>query len=126
MKNCKILIIDDDVHIRQLLEINLRAASYDVVSCTNGKEALDKIKIEKPDLVILDIMMPEIDGLEVCKIIKDDPEIENIKVIMLTARGSAKDKMICKDILKADEYMSKPFEMDNLLSVIKDLLNARC
>ena len=77
-----IFIVDDDQNIRELLSVNLIAAGYTVIEASNGKEAMGKIRERVPELIILDIMMPEIDGWEFCKFVRDDPQLENIKIII--------------------------------------------
>jgi two-component system, OmpR family, alkaline phosphatase synthesis response regulator PhoP len=119
MNPAGILIVDDDANIRELILVNLTAAGYEVKTASDGKEAIEKISSFLPALIILDIMMPEIDGWEVCKFVRDDPYLEHIKIIMLTARGSDRDKLIGKGILKADDYLTKPFDIDELMSIIK-------
>jgi DNA-binding response OmpR family regulator len=115
----KILVVDDDSNISELISVNLRAAGYDVLNAENGQEALVAVILHKPDLVVLDIMMPQVDGWEVCKYIRDNSELEHIKIIMLTAKGTEKDKMIGRDIFRADDYMTKPFDIDELKMVIR-------
>ncbi|MFP4418320.1 MAG: response regulator transcription factor [Chitinivibrionales bacterium] len=121
--SAKIAIIDDDPNIRELLYVNLQRRGYDAVSEGDSTKALDVIHSHMPDLVVLDVMMPEIDGWEICKIIRDDEKISHIKILMLTAKSTAKDKMIGKDILKADEYVTKPFDMGQLIHTVKRLLD---
>jgi len=118
-----IFIVDDDQNIRELLAVNLTAAGYRVIEASNGSEAMEKIKETAVDLIILDIMMPEMDGWEFCKGIRDDPLLEKIKIIMLTARGTEKDKLIGTEIFRADAYMTKPFDIDAVLSSIEKLLH---
>lgn len=119
MNTHKLLVVDDDTNIRELIFVNLTAAGYDVATATNGKDALEKISAFLPALIVLDIMMPEIDGWEVCKFVRDNPAFEHIKIIMLTAKGTERDKMIGKGIFNADEYLTKPFEIDDLRETIK-------
>jgi DNA-binding response OmpR family regulator len=123
MDPSKILVVDDDANIRELILVNLAAAGYDVKTARNGKEALEKITTFLPALIILDIMMPEIDGWEVCKFVRDDPGLEHIKIIMLTAKGTERDKLIGKGIFKADDYLTKPFDIDELMKTVKQQLN---
>jgi len=119
-----LLIVDDDPNIRELLAVNLAAAGYGITTAADGSEALSRVRERRPDCIILDIMMPEIDGWEFCKSIRDDPELYDTKIVMLTAKGTEKDKMIGRDIFKADEYMTKPFDVDELQKVIERLLHA--
>jgi DNA-binding response OmpR family regulator len=119
MNGAKILVVDDDANIRELIKVNLAAAGYEVAWASNGREAIEKIPVFLPVLVVLDVMMPEIDGWEVCKFIRDDPGLEHIRIVMLTARGTERDKMIGKGIFKADDYLTKPFEIDDLTDAIR-------
>jgi len=119
----KIVVVDDDYSIRELLEVNLKYYGYEVRTAGDGMAALGVLKETLPDLVILDVIMPELDGWELCKIIRDDHEFENTKIVMLTAKGHDKDRMIGKEILKADEYITKPFDMGKLINTVKELLN---
>jgi len=121
--NPTIFIVDDDQNIRELLSVNLMAVGYRVVEAENGRMAMEKFKEIIPDLIILDIMMPEIDGWELCKFVRDDPLLEKIKIIMLTARGTEKDKLIGREIFRADAYMTKPFDIDAVLTSIEKLLH---
>ncbi len=118
-----ILVIDDDPNIRELLYVNLVAQGYAIETADDGKTGLTMIRRKSLDLIILDVMMPETDGWEVCKAIKDDPITSHLKVMMLTAKGSDKDRMIGREIFGADEYMAKPFDIDKLLETVKRLLN---
>jgi len=118
-----ILTIDDEVNIQELLSVNLEASGYTVFSITDARDSYKTIEHILPDLVILDVMMPDVDGWEICKYIKDN-YADKIKILMLTARSTDKDKMIGKDILKADEFMTKPFEINELLKTVERLLDA--
>ena len=121
--NKKILIVDDDPNILELLEVNLCSAGYDVYKATDGREGLCSVEENEPHAIVLDVMMPHVDGWELCKVLRDDPFFRDIKIILLTARDSERDKMIGKNILEANEYMTKPFEVDELLKVLERLLN---
>jgi len=125
MKPYKILIIDDDPNIRTLLSLNIGAAGYTATTAENGKKGLEMIMSDTPDLLVLDIMMPQMDGWEICKIIKDNSELSSIKILMLTAKDAQRDKMIGKHILKADDYITKPFDISVLLASIEKLLPAQ-
>jgi DNA-binding response OmpR family regulator len=123
MNSATILIVDDDSNIRELLFVNLTAAGYTVDTAINGADALAILTEKSPDIIILDVMMPEIDGWEVCKVIRDTHTGHTMpKIIFLTARDTDRDKMIGKNILKGDEYITKPFDMDHLFAVIERLL----
>ncbi|KHO62798.1 ArsR family transcriptional regulator [Thermoanaerobacter sp. YS13] len=116
-----VLVIEDEVHILELLRYNLEAAGYKVITSENGKEGLDKALEEKPDLVILDLMLPDVDGLEICKILKKNDETKNIPIIMLTAKSEEFDKVLGLE-LGADDYITKPFSVRELLARIKAVL----
>ncbi|NLG18505.1 MAG: response regulator [Fibrobacter sp.] len=122
MKNIKIMVIDDDPVIRELLRFNLAARGYEVISVSSGGEALEILADEQPDIVLLDVIMPEMDGWEVLKIMRDHFEHFGMKILMLTAKSTEKDKLIGKSILKADEYITKPFDIDDLLKTIEAML----
>ena len=121
MTNNTIVIVDDDANIRTLLTVNLAAQGFSIETAADGKEAIDKIRVNPPWLIILDVMMPDVDGWEVCKYVRDDPDLEKVKIVMLTARDTERDKLIGRQVLKADEYLTKPFDIDVLLSKINAL-----
>jgi two-component system alkaline phosphatase synthesis response regulator PhoP len=121
MTNNTIVIVDDDANIRTLLTVNLAAQGFSIETAADGKEAIDKIRANPPWLIILDVMMPDDDGWEVCKYVRDDPDLEKVKIVMLTARDTERDKLIGRQVLKADEYLTKPFDIDVLLSKINAL-----
>ena len=116
------MVVDDDRVIQQLLEVNLELEGYEVVAtASDGREALDKIAELKPDLVILDIMMPKMDGLEVCRHLKADPSLAKIPVVLLSARAQDLDVREGLDI-GADAYLTKPFDPVELLEVVGRLV----
>ncbi len=118
----KILIVDDQKEIRELIEISLREKGFHLLQAESANEALDKVKKEKPDLVIMDIMMPgKIDGLEATRTIKSDPQTRDIKIIILTVKGQDSDR---EKGLKAgaDEYCIKPFKPYEILNLIEKVL----
>ena len=114
----KILAIDDDAHIRELLRLYVEKEGYEFVPAANGLEGLDKLETMKPDLVLLDLMLPGIDGLEVCKRIHQK---SNVPVIMLTAKGEVFDRVLGLE-LGADDYIVKPFEPKEIMARIKAVL----
>jgi DNA-binding response OmpR family regulator len=118
MQKPRVLVVDDDPCIRKFVCANLDARDYEVLPATNGLDALEVFKKEHPDLVILDIMMPGIDGFEVCRRIR---EWSNIPIIVLSAREGETDKVRCLDC-GADDYLTKPFYLRELLSRIKAVL----
>lgn len=118
----KIFIIDDEMDLVETLSFRLKASGYDVDSASNGKTGLEKIEVEKPDLILLDLMMPGIDGYEVCKRLKDNKDLKKIPVIMLTAKGQDSDVDLGKS-MGADDYITKPFEASELMEKIKNFLS---
>lgn len=121
MANEKILVVDDEEHILELIKFNLESAGYQVVTAENGEDALRLCSEEKPDLVLLDIMLPGIDGLEVCRRLKSQKETMLIPIIMITAKGEEVDKIIGLE-LGADDYITKPFSIKELLARISSVL----
>ena len=121
MAKKKILIVEDEESLLKLESILLTSKGYDVRGASNGQEALDAIAEEKPDLVLLDIMLPEIDGFEVCQRIKDDPATKEIPVIMLTAKKSRED-MARGEKVGADWYITKPFKSVMVIETIQRFL----
>ena len=121
MPSDTILAVDDEVHILELISFNLKAAGYHVVTALTGEEALKRCEVERPSLVLLDIMLPGIDGLEVCRRLKGDRMASNIPIIMLTARGDEVDKILGLE-LGADDYITKPFSVRELAARVKSLL----
>ncbi|MDQ0148086.1 response regulator [Eubacterium multiforme] len=121
MAQDKILIVDDEEHILELLKFNVKNAGYEVITANNGVDALKIAKEEKPTLVLLDLMIPGMDGFDVCKEIKKNRETSNTAIIMLTAKGEELDKILGLE-LGADDYITKPFSIRELLARIKAVL----
>ncbi len=118
MPPLKILVCDDERHIVRLIQVNLEKQGWVVVTAYDGKEGLEKIRSEKPDLCVLDVMMPYMDGFEVLKSIRREPETEGLPVIMLTAK--AQDKDVFEGYhYGADMYLTKPFNPAELVSFVK-------
>ena len=117
----KILVIDDDSAINELIKINLELAYYKVICALDGSRGYALAKQELPDLIILDVMMPEIDGYTVAKRIRENPSTKDIPIIMLTALNMLQNKVQGFNI-GADDYLVKPFEMEELLVRVKALL----
>ena len=115
----KILAVDDERHIVRLIQVNLERAGYQVITAFDGTEGLKKVETEKPDLVVLDVMMPRMSGLDVCKQLK--AKRPSIPIIMLTARGQEVDKVVGLE-LGADDYVTKPFSIRELLARVKAVL----
>jgi len=114
MAKLSILIVEDDPDILKLLAYHFGAGGYDVRTCETGTEALDMIRERLPDLVLLDLMIPEVDGLEVCRGLKTDSATEHVPVIMLTAKGEEVDRIVGLE-LGADDYVVKPFSPRELM-----------
>lgn len=117
----KILVVDDEAHIVELISYNLSAAGYKVVTASNGLDAVKIAKEEKPKLILLDLMIPGMDGLDVCKEIRGDKELKNTSIIMLTAKGEELDKILGLE-LGADDYITKPFSVRELLARVKAVI----
>ena len=117
----KILIVEDEPDIVELLVYNLHQAGFETDAVLNGADALEQVKIQQPDLVLLDLLLPEIDGLEVCRTLKRDPETTGIPIIMLTAKGEAIDRIVGLE-LGADDYITKPFSPREVLLRIRAVL----
>ena len=121
----KILIVDDEVHIRMLLEQTLEEIEdefgVDILTASDGQEGMDIIRNERPEIVFLDIMMPKMNGYEVCRMVMDDPSLSRVKIVLLTAKGQEVDR---KQGLEsgAFKYMTKPFDPDKVVEVAKELL----
>ncbi len=122
MKKGKILVVDDEVNITQILEFSFGCEGFDVITAQNGEEAVEKARREQPDLVILDIMMPKIDGYEACRILKANPLTKNIPVVLLTAKGRDIDKRLGMEV-GATDYIVKPFSPAKLIERIHRLLS---
>jgi len=121
MNQSKILVVEDDYDIAQLLAITMKKAGYEVAVTENGYEALNSIRRHPPDLVILDLMLPGIDGFEVCKEMKRDPKTAEVSVLIVTARGEEIDRIIGLE-LGADDYVVKPFSPRELLLRVRAIL----
>ncbi|NQV04100.1 MAG: response regulator [Candidatus Omnitrophica bacterium] len=117
----RILIVDDEDDLRNMLKFRLEAMDYDVSEAVDGQEGLDKARSDRPDLIILDLMLPKIDGFKVCRMLKFDEKYKHIPIIMFTARAQEKDKQIGKE-MGAEAYITKPFDPDILLDKIRELL----
>ncbi|MFA5889393.1 MAG: response regulator [Actinomycetota bacterium] len=116
-----ILVADDDPDILRFVEMNLRLEGFDVATVADGKQALDKVRTLKPALLILDVMMPEVDGFEVCQRLRRDSRTSHVSVIMLTARAMSADKILGLTA-GADDYISKPFDPLELVARVKTTL----
>jgi two-component system alkaline phosphatase synthesis response regulator PhoP len=121
MFQAKILVVDDEVYILHILDFILGAENYDVITASNGEQALQKVRDENPDLIVLDIMMPKLDGYETCRIIKNDPKTKSIPVILLTAKGREVDQKLGKEV-GASDYITKPFSPSKLIERVQAIL----
>jgi len=121
MSKATILVVDDEEDIRELVELNLHREGYTVLTSETGEQALALAKAKTPDLVVLDLMLPGMDGLEVCKRLKNDPVLQQIPVVMLTAKGEESD-IVAGLELGADDYITKPFSGRVLVARIRRLL----
>jgi len=123
-KKYTVLIVDDEPDILSLLGLHLKLNNYMVFQANNGKTGFEIALLEKPDIIVLDVMMPEMDGFEVAKKIKDNPETNEIPIIFLTARTQTEDKI--KGLMAgADDYMIKPFDFEELELRIKRSLKSK-
>ena len=119
--DANVLLVDDDPVILKLLQVNFEMEGYKVSCANDGVEGLEKARAERPDIVLLDIMMPRMDGLEVTKALKGDPETKDIPIILLSAKAQASDIQAGKD-MGADDYLTKPFDPLELLERVGELL----
>jgi DNA-binding response OmpR family regulator len=119
-----ILIVDDEEDIRAVLQGCLEAAGFHVLTASNGMDALERIRSNPPDLIIHDVMLPDITGLDVCALVKRDRRLRRIPFILLTARSQPQDRLTAA-ALGADAYMNKPFNADELLAEVRRLLAGR-
>ena len=117
----KILVVDDEPHIVMMLEARLRKNGFEVATADSGAEAMAKVKQDRPDLVVLDVMMPVMSGFEVCRMLKENPATKAIPVILLTAKSTERDQTLGISA-GADAYVTKPYTPEELLGQIKELL----
>jgi len=120
----KILIVDDESHIRMLIEQtleDLEDEGVELLFAENGRQALELIQQEKPDLVFLDVMMPEMNGMEVCQRVKKELKLDDVYIILLTAKGQEVDRQKGLE-MGADKYMTKPFDPDQMLEIAEEIL----
>ena len=122
----KIVIADDEVHIRLLLEQTLEELEDDfdvkILSAADGEEGLALIRLERPELVLLDIMMPKMNGYEVCQAVRDDQSLQQVKIVLLTAKGQKIDRKHGME-LGAYKYLTKPFNPDEIIDLAKEILD---
>ncbi len=117
----RILVVDDTPDIVQFLTVRLRAEGFETISAYNGVDALELAKREKPDLIILDVMMPQLNGYQVCRRLKKDPELQEIPVIFLTAKDQPSDKFWGLEVGAVD-YLTKPVDPRKVAEKVKEIL----
>jgi len=118
----KVLIVDDEKDIVETLQFIFETEGINCITAYDGEEALNKAKTEMPDLIILDVMLPKINGYKVCRLLKFDAKYKNIPIIMVTARSQDEDKLIGEET-GADKYITKPFNIEDLLKTVKNYLD---
>ena len=121
MAKGKILVVDDEIYIVHILDFSLGMEGYQVLTALDGEQALEKARAEHPDLIVLDIMMPKLDGYETCKMLKADEQTRSIPVILLSAKGRNVDQKIGFEV-GADDYITKPFSPRKLVERINAVL----
>lgn len=120
----KVLVVDDEVYILHILDFSLGAEGFDVITAADGEQALSRARSERPDLIVMDIMMPRLDGYETCRRLKSDPATKNIPVLLLTARGREEDRKRGMEA-GADDYMTKPFSPNKLIARVTEMLGIK-
>ena len=124
MKKKRILLVDDENDIVFAVKMELEANGYEVITATNGQDGLDTARLEMPDLIVLDLMLPKIDGYRVCRILKFDEKYKKIPIIIFTARSQKNDEAVGKEV-GADAFLVKPFESKVLLDKIAELIKEK-
>jgi DNA-binding response OmpR family regulator len=122
MNRKKILIVDDEIDLVETVRFPLEMEGYNVLVSHNGEDGLNQARKETPDLILLDLMLPKLDGYKVCRLLKFDERYKHIPILMLTAKTQEKDRTLGMET-GANEYITKPFEMDELLEKVKTYLN---
>lgn len=120
----RILVVDDEIDLVETLRFSLELEGYEVLVAYNGEDALHLARNESPDLILLDVMLPKMDGYKVCRLLKFDSRFRHIPIFMLTAKTQDKDRMIGEQT-GADEYITKPFEMEDLMKKVKEYLKEK-
>lgn len=114
----KVLLVDDEPDIVETVKFMLEAEEFDCIVAYDGEDALNKAKNENPDIILLDVMLPKINGYKVCRLLKFDNKYKNIPILMLTARSQDEDKAIGEET-GANEYITKPFEIEEIINLVK-------
>jgi len=122
MSQKKILVVDDEVDLVETIRFPLEMEGFNVLVSYNGEDALNQARKEKPDLILLDLMLPKLDGYKVCRLLKFDERYKHIPILMLTAKTQEKDKLLGKET-GANEYITKPFDIDELMKKVKMYLS---
>jgi CheY-like chemotaxis protein len=117
----KVLIVDDEMHVIKIMQFKLKNEGYKVLSALNGQDAIEIAKEEIPDVILLDIMMPEMDGYKVYEILQEDDKTKDIPVIMVTAKTQEEDKLKAEK-LGIEDYIFKPFSLQSVIDAIKRVL----
>jgi len=117
----KILIVDDEAQLVEMLKLRLESCGYEALTALDGQVGLDRAKKDRPDLIILDLMLPKIDGYKICRMLKFDEKYKSIPIVMFSARAQESDEKLGYEV-GADAYIVKPFESSVLLAKIKELL----
>ena len=117
----KILVVDDEPIILKVVESRLKANGFQVITAEDGVEGLNRARSENPDLIILDVMLPKMDGYRVCRLLKSDDKYKRIPIVMFSARVQTEDKAMGLEA-GADDYMTKPFEPQKFLEKVRELL----
>jgi DNA-binding response OmpR family regulator len=124
MEKKRILLVDDEKDLVETLTFRLTTNNYEVINAYDGQEGLEKARSEKPDLIILDLMLPKMDGYKVCGLLKSDTRYSKIPVVMFTARAQESDKQMGEEV-GADAYITKPFDPKVLLTKVQELLGEK-
>ncbi len=120
----RLLIVDDEKDLVETVAFRLKALGYEVIAAYDGQQGLDMARKENPDLIILDLMLPKIDGYKVCRMLKFDEKFKKIPIIMFSARAQENDKKMGMEV-GADAYITKPFEPSALLAKIQELIGEK-
>jgi DNA-binding response OmpR family regulator len=120
----KILIVDDEVDLVETIRFPLEGEGFKVLASYDGEDALNQARKENPDLILLDIMLPKLNGYKVCRLLKFDERYRHIPIVMLTAKTQEKDRTLGKET-GADEYLTKPFDLEELLAKVKSYLSKK-
>ena len=124
MNSKKILIVDDEVDLVETIRFPLEGEGFNVLASYDGEDGLNQARKENPDLILLDIMLPKLNGYKVCRLLKFDERYRHIPILMLTAKTQEKDKTLGKET-GADEYITKPFDIEELLAKVKSYLSSK-